>query len=98
MQIDVGDFINRQVDLNCSASGSGAGNMFTWFRDGIMISDGVDFQITNMEEGSSLVISNLMSGVDDVFTCSVENPAGSGNTSVTINGKLIIVSNYVEIG
>ena len=79
--------MNRQVQLNCTALG-GPFNMFTWFREGIMISDGGNFQIMESSSGGSmLIVSNLLSGTLDEYTCSVENAAGQQNVSVNISGK-----------
>ena len=87
VEIDVGEVINRQVQINCTALG-GPFNNFTWFREGIMISDGGDFQIMQSSSGGSiLIVSNLLSGTLDEYTCSVENAAGQQNVSVNISGK-----------
>ena len=69
------EFGNTEM-LNCSAMG-GPGNRFNWTRQ-----DGSSIGLAAVVNVS---VSNEMSG--GVYTCTVENSAGSGSAQTTLNGK-----------
>ena len=63
------------VELSCEAGG-GPNNMFTWTANGVQIAD---------SQGVVQSISSALDGGE--YQCQVQNMAGSGTASVTINGS-----------
>ena len=63
--------------FNCFAMGSSQ-NIFSWIkvRDNTVIAN-----------GSELTLVDLMASDGGQYECLVENPAGRGNSTVTLNGK-----------
>ena len=62
----------------CSAFG-GPNNTFRWYIDGVMVGN-----------SSVLTIEVVSAPVGGDYQCTVENSAGSGSATATVNGELLL--------
>ena len=68
------------VAFQCSAQG-GPGNKFTWTR----LSDGME-----ISNESRLEINVTSASDGSIYQCTVQNDAGNGSATATLNGELLI--------
>ena len=69
------------VPFQCSAQG-GPGNNFTWTR----LSDQMD-----ISNESRLEINVTSASDGSIYQCTVQNNAGEGSATVTLNGELLVL-------
>ena len=83
------------ITLSCTSSGSPP-DTFTWMKDGdptvLQATDVIIITHTSTSAVFSInyTISNFTIGDNGTYTCTVTNPTGSNNTTITVNLRKLL--------
>ena len=82
--------------LNCTSTGSPA-TIVTWRRDGMVLSSGGQYEMTQMLLNGAtatyvniLVVSGTPSSLLGVYSCDIWNGIGTVTVNITISGKYFV--------
>ena len=88
---DVTIIVGYPLTLSCTSRGSPP-DTFTWMKDGVPITQSTSFRIetytnTSAVYRSDYIINAVSSSDIGSYTCTVINPIGSDNETITVTGK-----------
>ena len=93
--------LGSDITLTCTSSGSPP-DTFTWMKDGVPLTPSpnittVTYTNTEAVFTTSYTISNVSVSDNGTYTCTVTNPIGSDNHTITVNiRKLLCVYNIIS--